>query len=70
MDDSLNKRSKATKSSSTTDAEAIEQMELTSKDIDPTINDVEQGTSFIETGDRDKLLPLRELDEGSNCKTY
>ena len=58
LDDTLNERSKAIPSSSTTDAEAIEQMEMTSKDIDTTVNDVEQGTSFIETGDRDKLLPL------------
>ena len=37
-------------------------MEMTSKDIDTTVYDVEQGTSFIEAGDRDKLLPLRELE--------
>ena len=37
-------------------------MEMTSKDIHTTMNDVEQGTSFIETGDRDKVLPLRELE--------
>ena len=35
---------------------------MTSKDIDTTVNDVEQGTSFIEAGDRDKLLPVRELE--------
>ena len=46
----------------TTDTEANELMEITSEDIDTTINDVEQGTSFIEAGDRDKLLPLRELE--------
>ena len=62
LDDTLNERSKAIPSSSTTDAEPIELMEMTSKDIDTTVNDVEQGTSFIETGDRDKLLPLRELE--------
>ena len=49
-------------SSFTTDTEAIELMEMTSKDIDTTVDDVEQGTSFIEAGDRDKLLPLRELE--------
>ena len=38
-------------------------MEMTSKDIDTTVNDVEQGTSFIEAANRaDKLLPLRELE--------
>ena len=61
LDDTLNKRSKAIPSSSTTDAEAIELMEMTSKDTDVTVNDVEQGTSFTEAGARDKLLPLREL---------
>ena len=35
---------------------------MTSKDIDTTVNDVEQGMSFIEAGNRDKLLPLRELE--------
>ena len=62
LDDTLNERSKAVPSSSTTDAEAIEMIEITSKDIDTTVNDVEQGMSFIEAGDRDKLLPLRELE--------
>ena len=49
---------------SATDAEAIGLMEMTSKDIDTTVNYVEQGMpmSFIETGSRDKLLPLRELE--------
>ena len=37
-------------------------MEMTSKEIDTTIKDVEQGTSFIEPSERDKLLPLRELE--------
>ena len=37
-------------------------MEITSKDIDMTVNDVERETSFVEAGDRDKLLPLRELE--------
>ena len=44
-----------------TDAEAIELMEITSKDIDTTVNGVEQEMSFIEAGERDRLLPLREL---------
>ena len=35
---------------------------MTSKDIDTTIKDVEQDTSFIEPGERDKLLPLRGLE--------
>ena len=34
---------------------------MTIKDIYTTVNDVEQGTSFIEADERDKLLPLREL---------
>ena len=50
------------KSLSTMDAEAIELIEITSKDIHTTVKDVEQGTSFIEAGERDKLLPLRELE--------
>ena len=37
-------------------------IEVTSKDIDTTIKDVEQDTSFIEPSERDKLLPLRELE--------
>ena len=35
---------------------------MTSKEIDTTVKDVEQGTSFIEPSERDKLLPLRELE--------
>ena len=35
---------------------------MTSKDIDTTVKDVEQDTSFIEPSERDKLLPLRELE--------
>ena len=62
LGDSLNEMSKAIKSSSTTDTEAIELMEITSEDIDTTVKDVEQGTSFIEAGERDNLLPLRELE--------
>ena len=62
LDDTLNKRSKAIPSLSTTDAEAIELMEIASKDIDTTVNDVERETSFVEASDRDKLLPLTELE--------
>ena len=53
---------KAIESSSTTDAEAIELMEMASKEIDTTVKDVEQDTSFIESSERDKLSPLRELE--------
>ena len=62
LDENLDERSKAIESSSTTDTEAIEMIEVTSKDIDTTVKDVEQDTSFIEPGERDKLLPLRELE--------
>ena len=58
----LGERLKEIKSSSTTDAEAIEMIEMTSKDIDTTVNDVEQEMSFIEPGERNRLLPLRELE--------
>ena len=58
LNEKLNESSKALESSSTTDAEAIELMEMTSKDIDG----LEQETSFIEPTERDKLLPLRELE--------
>ena len=58
LNENLDVRSKAIESSSTTDAEAIELMEMTSKDI----NGLEQETSFIEPSERDKLLPLRELE--------
>ena len=61
LNENLNERSKAIESSSTTNTEAIEMIEVTSKDIDTTIKDVEQDTSFIEPSERDKLLPLREL---------
>ena len=37
-------------------------IEMASKDIDTTVKDVEQDTSFIKTDDGDKLLPLRELE--------
>ena len=58
----LDERSKAIESPSTTNAEAIEMIEVTSKDIDATVKDAEQDTSFIESSERDKLLPLRELE--------
>ena len=58
LNEKLNESSKALESSSTTDVEAIELMEMTSKDIDG----LEQETSFIEPSERDKLLPLRELE--------
>ena len=56
LNKNLDERSKAI--SSTKDAEAIEMIEMTSKDIDG----LEQETSFIEPSERDKLLPLRELE--------
>ena len=62
LNENLDERSKAIESSSTTDAEAIEMIEMTSKDIDVTVKDVEQDTSFIEPSERDKLLPLTELE--------
>ena len=62
LDENLDKRSRATESPSTTDVEAIEMIEVTSKDIDITVKDVQQDTSFIEPSERDKLLPLRELE--------
>ena len=62
LNENLDERSKATESSSTTDPEAIEMIEMTSKDIDITVKGVEQETSFIEPTERDKLLPLRELE--------
>ena len=58
LNKNLDERSKAIESSSTKDAEAIEMIEMTSKDIDG----LEQETSFIEPSERDKLLPLRELE--------
>ena len=62
LNENLNERSKAIESSSTASSEAIEMIEMTSKDIDTTVKDVEQDTSFIKPDDRDKLLPLRELE--------
>ena len=58
LNENLDKRLKAIESSSATNAEAIEMIEVTSKDIDG----LEQETSFIEPSERDKLLPLRELE--------
>ena len=37
-------------------------IEMTSKDIDTMVKDVEQDMSFIERSERDNLLPLRELE--------
>ena len=62
LDGVLNEKSKAIGSPSTTNAEAIEMIEMTSKDIDTTIKDVEHDTSFFKPDDKYKLLPLRELE--------
>ena len=62
LDENLDERSKVIESSSTTNEEAIKFIKMMSKEIDTTVKDVEQGTSFIELGERDKLLPLRELE--------
>ena len=62
LNEDLNERSKAIGSSPATDAETIEMIEVTSKDIDTTIKDVEQDTTFIEPDEGDKLLQLRELE--------
>ena len=62
LDENLDKRSKAIESSVTTNTEAIEMIEVTSKDIDTTVKGVEQDTSFIECSEKDKLLPLKELE--------
>ena len=62
LNENLDEMSKAIESPPTTDTEAIETIEVTSKDIDTTVKDVEQDTSFIEPSGRDKLLPLRELE--------
>ena len=62
LNENLDERSKAMESPSTTDAEAIEMIEVTSKDINTTVKGVERDTSFIEPSERDKLLPLRELE--------
>ena len=62
LDENLDERSKAIESSSTADTGAVEMIAMTYKDIDTTVKDVEQDTSFIEPIERDKLLPLRELE--------
>ena len=62
LNENLDERSKAIESPSTTDTEAIEMIEVTSKDNDTTVKGVEQDTSFIEPSEKDKLLPLRELE--------
>ena len=62
LNENLDERSKAMESPSTIDAEAIEMIEVTSKDIDIIVKDVEQDMSFIKTSERDNLLPLRELE--------
>ena len=62
LNENLDEMSKAIESPSTSDAEAIEMIEVTSKDIDATVKGAEQDTSFIESSERDKLLPLRELE--------
>ena len=68
LNENLDERSKAIESSSTADAEAIEMIEVTSKDINTTVKDVEQDTPFIKPSERDNLLPLREL-EGKQLRT-
>ena len=62
LNENLDEMSKAIESPSTSDAEAIEMIEVTSKDIDATVKGAEQDKSFIESSERDKLLPLRELE--------
>ena len=62
LNEDSNERLKMIDSPSTIDAEAIEMIEVTSKDIDTTVKDVEQDTSFIKPSERDNLLPLRELE--------
>ena len=53
LNENLNERSKAIESSSsTTDAEAIEMIEMTSKNIDTTVKGVEQDVSFIKPDDK------------------
>ena len=55
LNENLDERSKAIESSSTTDTEAIEMIEVTSKDIDATVKDAEQDTSFIESSERQAI---------------
>ena len=62
LNEDLNERLKTIESPSTTDTEAIEMIEMTSKDIDTTVKDIDQDTSFVKPSERDKLLPHRELE--------
>ena len=62
LDENLDKGLKAIESPSTTNAEVIEMIEMTSKDTDTSVKDLEQDTSLIKPDDKDKLLPLRELE--------
>ena len=62
LNENLDKRWKAIESPPTTNAEVIEMIEMTSKDIDTSVKDLEQDTSFIKPDDKDKLLPLKELE--------
>ena len=62
LNEDLNERSKAIEFPSSTDTEAFEMIEMTSEDIDTTVKDVEQDTSFIKPSERGKLLPLRKLE--------
>ena len=62
LNENLDERSKAIESPSTTNTEAIEMIEVTSKDINTNVKDVEQDTSFIKPSERDNLLLLRELE--------
>ena len=47
LNDNLDERSKAIESSSTTDAEAIEMIEVTSKDIDTTVNRIHPSLNLV-----------------------
>ena len=64
VDENLDKRSKEIESSSTTDAKAIEMIEVASKDIDTAIRDVEQDTSFIEPSERQTITTQRTEGAG------
>ena len=56
LNEDLYERSKPIESPSTVDAEAIEMIEMVSKDTDTTVKAAEQDTSFIKPSERDKLL--------------
>ena len=47
LNEDLNERLKTVEPPSTADAEAIEIIEMTSKDIDTTVKDVDQDTSLL-----------------------